>query len=139
MAEGVRETTGGPLPGDCSPDRSIPQRLSPSNTVLLVLGFQPEDLGGRQMFRPQQAVKTPAWPNLSSRLVKLDQSKGDLGEGNGNPLQYSCLENPMDGAAWRRLLRMVRKELDTTERLLLKCSAYHCNGHKQDRERISLI
>ena len=22
------------------------------------------------------------------------------GEGNGNPLQYSCLENPMDGAAW---------------------------------------
>ena len=22
------------------------------------------------------------------------------GEGNGNPLQYSCLENPMDGRAW---------------------------------------
>ena len=22
------------------------------------------------------------------------------GEGNGNPLQYSCLENPMDGEAW---------------------------------------
>ena len=21
-------------------------------------------------------------------------------EGNGNPLQYSCLENPMDGGAW---------------------------------------
>ena len=24
----------------------------------------------------------------------------DLGEGNGNPLQYSCLENLMDGGAW---------------------------------------
>ena len=24
----------------------------------------------------------------------------DSGEGNGNPLQYSCLENPMDGRAW---------------------------------------
>ena len=24
-----------------------------------------------------------------------------LGEGNGTPLQYSCLENPMDGGAWR--------------------------------------
>ena len=24
----------------------------------------------------------------------------DSGEGNGNPLQYSCLENPMDGGAW---------------------------------------
>ena len=23
-----------------------------------------------------------------------------LGEGNGNPLQYSCLENPRDGGAW---------------------------------------
>ena len=23
------------------------------------------------------------------------------GEGNGTPLQYSCLENPMDGGAWR--------------------------------------
>ena len=22
------------------------------------------------------------------------------GEGNGNPLQYSCLENPVDGGAW---------------------------------------
>ena len=22
------------------------------------------------------------------------------GEGNGNPLRYSCLENPMDGGAW---------------------------------------
>ena len=26
------------------------------------------------------------------------------GEGNGNPLQYSCLENPMDGGPWCRLL-----------------------------------
>ena len=23
------------------------------------------------------------------------------GEGNGNPLQYSCLENPMEGGAWK--------------------------------------
>ena len=25
---------------------------------------------------------------------------GSLGEGHGNPLQYSCLENPMDRGAW---------------------------------------
>ena len=24
----------------------------------------------------------------------------ELGEGSGTPLQYSCLENPMDGGAW---------------------------------------
>ena len=28
------------------------------------------------------------------------------GEGNGNPRQHSCLENPMDGGAWCRLLSM---------------------------------
>ena len=38
------------------------------------------------------------------------------GEGNGNPLQYSCLENPMDGAArWATYSPWGRKELDTTE------------------------
>ena len=26
--------------------------------------------------------------------------KKPTGEGNSNPLQYSCLENPMDGGAW---------------------------------------
>ena len=26
------------------------------------------------------------------------------GEGNGNPLQYSCLENPMDGGAWEAIV-----------------------------------
>ena len=29
------------------------------------------------------------------------------GEGNGNPLQYSCLENPMDGRAWSRVSQRV--------------------------------
>ena len=26
------------------------------------------------------------------------------GEGKGNPLQYSCLENPMDGGAWQAIV-----------------------------------
>ena len=30
----------------------------------------------------------------------LSFKAGDAGEGNGNPLQYSCLENPTDGGAW---------------------------------------
>ena len=37
-----------------------------------------------------------------------------IGEGNGNPLQYSCLENPRDGRAWRAAAYGVT-ELDTTE------------------------
>ena len=31
------------------------------------------------------------------------------GEGNGTPLQYSCLENPMDGGAWWAAVHGVRK------------------------------
>ena len=31
------------------------------------------------------------------------------GEGNGNPLQYSCLENPMDGGAWWATVRRFAK------------------------------
>ena len=38
------------------------------------------------------------------------------GEGNGNPLQYSCLENSVDRGAWRASLRS-REESDTTDRL----------------------
>ena len=31
------------------------------------------------------------------------------GEGNGTPLQYSCLENPMDGGAWWAAVHGVTK------------------------------
>ena len=31
------------------------------------------------------------------------------GEGNGTPLQYSCLENPMDGGAWKAAVHGVTK------------------------------
>ena len=36
------------------------------------------------------------------------------GEGNGYPLQYSCLEKPMDRGAWRATVDGVAKELDTS-------------------------
>ena len=33
-------------------------------------------------------------------LGSIPGSRRSLGEGNGSPLQYSCLENPMDKGAW---------------------------------------
>jgi len=43
-------------------------------------------------------------PNNDVKEAEVDQVYEDLKdlfrEGNGTPLQYSCLENPMDGGAW---------------------------------------
>ena len=39
------------------------------------------------------------------------------GEGNGNPLLYSCLENSRNRAVWRATVHGVAKESDVTQRL----------------------
>ena len=45
------------------------------------------------------------------------------GEGHDNPLQYSCLENFMDGGAWRTIVHGVAKSW-TWQRLTLSLSSY---------------
>ena len=55
-------------------------------------------------------VKNPLANAGDSRDVGLIPGLGNsLGEGNGNPLQYSCLENPMDRGAWRATVHGVMK------------------------------
>jgi len=39
-------------------------------------------------------------------ILGLERSPG---EGNGNPLQYSCLENPLDRGAWQATVHRVAK------------------------------
>ena len=55
-----------------------------------------------------------------------------LGEGNGNPLQYSCLKNPMDGGAWQATVHGVTKSRtrlnDFTFFLSLKVNHRKCLG-----------
>ena len=55
----------------------------------------------------------PWWlkQNLPAMQETQVQSLGweDSGEGNGNPLQYSCLENPMDRGAWQAIVHGVTK------------------------------
>ena len=43
--------------------------------------------------------------------ARLNPSHGTIGEGNGTPLQYSCLENPMDGGTWWATVHVVTKSL----------------------------
>ena len=49
-------------------------------------------------------------PSANAGGVGLIPGSGrSPGEGNGNPLQYSCLENPMDRGAWRATVPGVAK------------------------------
>ena len=50
-------------------------------------------------------------------LGSIPGSGRSPGKGNGTPLQYSCLENPMDGGTWLGCSPWGRKESDTTEQL----------------------
>ena len=49
-----------------------------------------------------------------TQVRSLDREDEDPLE---NPLQYSCLENPMDRGAWQATVQGVTEESDTTERL----------------------
>ena len=50
-------------------------------------------------------------------LGLIPGSRRSPGGGNGNPLQYSCLESSMDRGAWQDTVNGVAKELDTTEHI----------------------
>ena len=66
-------------------------------------------------------------PSLVAQMVKTACNTGDpglipgsgsaSGEGNGNPLQYSCPQNSLDRGAWQAKVHGVTKEWDTAEQL----------------------
>ena len=51
----------------------------------------------------------PANARDARDVGSIPESGRSPGEGNGNPLQYSCLENPMDGGAWWATVHEVAK------------------------------
>ena len=59
-----------------------------ASQVVLVVKNPPANAGG--------AGSIPGWGRFP-------------GEGNGDPLQYSCLENPMDRGAWQAIVHVVAK------------------------------
>ena len=63
------------------------------------------------------------------RRHELDSSGRSPGEGNGYPLQYSCLEKSMDRGAWQATVHAASKESDTTE-----CTHTHNYSHFIDRK-----
>ena len=78
-----------PIP--CSSTQSPPLQSSLLASQAPNMVFFHKHLGGSE-------VKASA--SNAGDLGSIPGSGRSPGEGNGNPLQYSCLENPMDGAAW---------------------------------------
>ena len=74
-------------------------------------------------FPGNSVVKNPpASAGDTGLITGLGRSPGG---GNGNPLQYFCLENPMDRGAWRATAHGVAKESDTTEQLSTNIHAHN--------------
>ena len=50
----------------------------------------------------QRIARSDKKASLSDQWKEIEENNrmGKTGEGNGNPLQYSCLENPRDRGAW---------------------------------------
>ena len=63
---------------------------------IFALGFLGVPLGNESTCNAGNPGSIPGWGRSP-------------GEGNGNPLQYSCLENPMDRGAWWATVRGVAK------------------------------
>ena len=65
---------------------------------------------------PESVVKSPPatqeiWQEQQFPSLRQE---GPLEKINGNPLQYSCLGNPMDREAWQATVHGAAKELDKT-------------------------
>ena len=76
---------------------------------------------------------------LSDQINLGKSSINDIGEGNGNPLQCFCLENPRDGGAWwaavygvaqnwtrlKQLSSSSSGSINYVELLILPCESVH--------------
>ena len=97
------------LPGESHRGRSLvgysPQgrkELSYFTFFLFFLSVGPTVLPSSGPASPPQHHLLPllSYPVLCSGNSELPKLCYFFGEDNGTPLQYSCLENPMDGGAW---------------------------------------
>ena len=95
--------------------------------ITLTMDSHPEEHGVcLKSFQVALVVKNaPAHAGDTRNKGSIPGSERSRGEGNGNPLQYSCLENPMGrGACLAGYSPWGRKELDMTEELSMCMHAH---------------
>ena len=81
--------------------------ISPSNEYSGLISFRMDWL---DLLAVQGALKS-LLQHHSSKASILQHSAFFIGEGNGTPLLYSCLENPMDGGAWWAAVHRITQSL----------------------------
>ena len=83
---------------------------SPSHIIAFKFLCLSDNLQG---FPGSTVVKNPS--ANAGNASSVPGSGRSPGEGDGNPPQYSCLEIPMDGGAWRAIVHGVAKKLETSQ------------------------
>ena len=72
-------------------------------------------------------------------LGSISGLEGSSGEGNGNPLQYSCLGNPMHRGAWRATVCRISKESDANEPTYQLKITNQLLGSREDRNENQVL
>ena len=101
-----------------------------SSTVLYVKGSQYILLTWMEELPGGTSGKEPSYQRGDTRYSgPIPWSGKSPGGGHGNPLQSSCLENPVDRGAWWTTVHGGHTELDMTE--MTQHSTQHVNGNGQ--------
>ena len=79
------------------------------------------------------------WGSETSERLHFHFSLSCIGEGNGNPLQRSCLENPRDGGAWWAAVCGVAQSRTRLKRLSSSSSIYRTWLTNQSARKVNYL
>ena len=91
----------------------------------------------------QMVKNLPANVGDTGDVGSIPELERSPGEGNSNPLQCSCLENPMDRGAWRATVQGVTRDRHSqvafTTTTAEKTEASKALGHDRSRLQVQLV
>ena len=99
----------------------------------------------RKQNRHHRVINKPPVGNESActagdtgNIGSIPESERSSGEGNGSPLQYSCLENPMDRGAWRATVhRVVKSQTRLSTQAGVKTDEFHTlNVEQKSKDKL---